>query len=164
MKLKFRAQSVFPVAVTKAITNGQTSKNSGDSFAVTAKKVKAGVLESLSNEDTKTIGYAGFKLIPNISIVPIGDSKTVIDLFINSFAILITNDVLMFIGASESDLLDETDLVDGEYDVILKSRRSKPLPSDIGEISDELRDELSGKDVVASGDGSDNSCGDSCSI
>lgn len=162
MKKMFRVQSLFPTTVSKAITIGQTSKNEGAPFPDIAQRILEATLENLSNEDSKSVGYAGFKVIPTLSIAPTGNAITTLDLFIHAFSRIITNDVLEFIGATKEDLIEELAVIDdGEFEVIEKTRRKKPVV-EIDDISDELRDELSGKNIVPGED--DDDCGDNCKI
>lgn len=124
MKTIFRTQNLFATVITKAITAGQTAKNNQATFNDVASCVLENVLKNLAKEETKSIGYAGFKVFPTLSIKPVGNAQSVLDLFIHAFSRIITNDVLLFLGADKTSLVEElATLNTSEFSVVYKRKK-----------------------------------------
>lgn len=126
-------------------------------------------VESLRKETTQSLFYAAGHLLSdrNLSELNKGDGRaqSLQDALIIAFSKIITNDVLEFtcvvVDANDDSNVTEGSTIEHRFP-LLDKRLKKQEKKETIEISDELRDEMSGANIVP-GVG-DNDCGDSCKI
>ena len=126
-------------------------------------------VESLRKETTQSIFYAAGHLLSdrNLSELNKGDGRaqSLQDALIIAFSKIITNDVLEFtrvvVDANDDSNVTEGSTIEHRFP-LLDKRYKKPEVEEVVEISDELRDEMSGANVKP-GKGDDD-CGDSCRL
>lgn len=126
-------------------------------------------VELLRKETTQSLFYAAGHLLSdrNLSELNKGDGRaqSLQDSLIIALSKIIINDVLGFthvvVDANDDSAVTEGSTIEHRFTLIDK-RYNKPAKKEFIEISDELRDEMSGANVEP-GVG-DNDCGDSCRI
>lgn len=122
-------------------------------------------VEELKKESTQSLFYAASHVLSerNISELNKGDGRatTLQDALIVAFSKVIVNDTLIFTGLSQEYCLTEGDAVEHTFPLTVKVEH-RNVPKEVVEISDELRDEMSGAHVTPSAGDSD--CGTACTI
>ena len=156
-----RANNLFAGIISQAIAQIKRRDNAGDSTPIEIQtQVETFVQQAIANEPGSQVFYAAQKLIPTLT-VNVGGATSILDAMIIAMARMITNDTLAFCGIEVAPL-PEFGTDNSVY--APRTERQKPTTAGAhdGDISDAMRDELSGANVVAGA--GDNDCGDACKI
>ena len=161
MATTIRALSLFPGIVSVLITEAKSLKNQDTPIIEAQDAIFESAVSKISNIDTKSVFYAMQKLAATTDITPINGAKSLLDQMIYTLATQVTNDVIRFVGYVSADL-PEPSCENSIFSYKEKASRTYAKPINETPISDELRDQLSGANIVP-GEG-DNDCGDACKI
>lgn len=160
---QFRTYSLFPNVISQSITIGKSSLNSNDEKNQVADKIHAFAILSLSKESTPQIFKAACALCPTVNASD-ENGSSILDIMINELSKIITNDTLSFIGLEEMHL-SESKNNSSTYEFRAKKEKVKLEQADVkDEITDEMRDELSGANIDLTDTSGINDCGDTCKI
>jgi hypothetical protein len=162
LNMTFRASNLFPKSITTANTVAMQLKNKDASPDEIKGAIYESVLLSISEETVSDLFYAASKLLPTANMASLTGGENLIDSIVVSMAKIVTNDVIRFCGINTA-VVKEVTKVAGFTEVRDKKKRPDATLARPDDISDELRDELSGANVKAGKPGDDD-CGDACKL
>ena len=156
--LRFNNQ--FSGVYSKLIAVGQGMKNNGVFASAITPNLEIEAQTLLRKEPTENLFAAAAKPELAVMSVKFSDALSLQDVIINTAAAILANDTAAFLKISDEWNVKENRR--DSYSAYTPTKAFRAKYGDGDDISDEMRDELSGANVDASM--ADNDCGDSCKV
>lgn len=156
--LRFNNQ--FPGIYSKLIAAGQSMKNGGVFQSAITPNLEIEAQNLLRKEPSESLFAAAAKPEFAVMSAKFSDALSLQDVIINTASAILANDTAAFLNISDEWNVKENGR--DSYSTYTPTKAFRAKCGDGDNISDELRDELSGANVDASM--ADNDCGDSCKV